>query len=71
MTNITVPKGLAGVVIDKSAISKVDAETNTLMYRGYPVQELADKKSFLDVAYLLVYGAVSYTHLTLPTICSV
>lgn len=56
MTNITVPKGLAGVVIDKSAVSKVDAETNTLMYRGYPVQELADTKSFLDVAYLLVYG---------------
>ena len=56
MTNIKVPKGLAGVIVDKSAVSKVDAETNTLMYRGYPVQELADKKSFLDVAYLLVYG---------------
>lgn len=56
MTHITVPKGLAGVVIDKSAVSKVDAESNTLMYRGYPVQELADKKTFLEVAYLLVYG---------------
>lgn len=58
MANINVPKGLAGVVVDTSAVSKVDAATNTLMYRGYPVQELADKKTFLEVAYLLVYGVL-------------
>jgi len=56
MTNLRIPKGLDGVVIDKSSVSQVDAETNNLMYRGYPVEELADQKSFLDVAYLLVYG---------------
>ena len=49
-------KGLAGVVVDVTAISKVDPESNSLLYRGYPVQELAATKSFEEVAYLLWYG---------------
>lgn len=49
-------KGLAGVVVDTTAISKVNPETNSLMYRGYPVQELAAKKSFEEVAWLLWHG---------------
>ena len=39
MTDIK--KGLAGVVVDTTAVSKVNPETNSLLYRGYPVQELA------------------------------
>jgi 2-methylcitrate synthase/citrate synthase II len=46
-------KGLAGVPVDYTAISKVNPESNSLLYRGYPVQELAAKKSFEEVAYLL------------------
>ncbi len=34
-----VHKGLAGVVVDRTAISNVVPETNSLTYRGYPVQE--------------------------------
>ncbi|RAV31877.1 bifunctional 2-methylcitrate synthase/citrate synthase [Corynebacterium heidelbergense] len=49
-------KGLYGVVIDYTAISKVNPETNSLTYRGYPVQELAEKCSFEEVAYLLWRG---------------
>lgn len=49
-------KGLAGVVVDTTAVSKVNPETNSLMYRGYPVQELAAKKSFEEVAWLLWHG---------------
>jgi 2-methylcitrate synthase/citrate synthase II len=49
-------KGLAGVVVDATAISKVNPETNSLLYRGYPVQELAAKKSFEEVAWLLWHG---------------
>ena len=49
-------KGLAGVVVDVTAISKVNPESNSLLYRGYPVQELAARKSFEEVAYLLWYG---------------
>jgi 2-methylcitrate synthase/citrate synthase II len=49
-------KGLAGVVVDTTAVSKVNPETNSLMYRGYPVQELAAQKSFEEVAWLLWHG---------------
>ncbi|MDJ0339120.1 bifunctional 2-methylcitrate synthase/citrate synthase [Cryobacterium sp. PH31-O1] len=49
-------KGLTGVVVDSTAVSKVNPETNSLLYRGYPVQELAAKKSFEEVAYLLWHG---------------
>ena len=49
-------KGLTGVVVDTTAVSKVNPETNSLLYRGYPVQELAAKKSFEEVAYLLWHG---------------
>lgn len=56
MTDSEIHKGLAGVVVDSTAISKVDPETNSLLYRGYPVQELAATCSFEEVAYLLWYG---------------
>ncbi|ABK65561.1 MULTISPECIES: bifunctional 2-methylcitrate synthase/citrate synthase [Mycobacterium avium complex (MAC)] len=49
-------KGLAGVVVDTTAISKVVPETNSLTYRGYAVQDLAAHCSFEQVAYLLWYG---------------
>ena len=49
-------RGLAGVVVDTTAISKVNPDTNSLLYRGYPVQELAASCSFEDVAYLLWHG---------------
>ncbi|WP_159701290.1 bifunctional 2-methylcitrate synthase/citrate synthase [Arthrobacter sp. 18067] len=49
-------KGLAGVVVDYTAISKVNPDTNSLLYRGYPVQELAAKCNFEEVAYLLWHG---------------
>lgn len=49
-------KGLAGVVVDTTAISKVVPETNSLTYRGYPVQDLAAECSFEQVAYLLWHG---------------
>ncbi|MFT4215322.1 MAG: bifunctional 2-methylcitrate synthase/citrate synthase [Microbacterium sp.] len=49
-------KGLAGVVADVTAISKVNPETNSLLYRGYPVQELAATQSVEAVAYLLWNG---------------
>ena len=54
MTDIK--KGLAGVVADYTAISKVNPETNSLLYRGYPVQELAATQPFEAVAYLLWNG---------------
>ncbi|MEV0298969.1 bifunctional 2-methylcitrate synthase/citrate synthase [Nocardia sp. NPDC050710] len=52
----TIYKGLAGVVVDTTAISKVVPETNSLTYRGYAVQDLAAHCTFEQVAYLLWYG---------------
>src|SRR5690606_24526846 len=49
-------KGLAGVVVDVTSISKVNPETNSLLYRGYPVQDLAAGRGFEEVAYLLCHG---------------
>ncbi|GAB2468254.1 citrate synthase/2-methylcitrate synthase [Conyzicola lurida] len=56
MSDTEIRKGLAGVVVDTTAISKVNPETNSLLYRGYPVQELAEKCTFEEVAYLLWNG---------------
>lgn len=56
MTDQDIKKGLAGVVVDTTAISKVNPDTNSLLYRGYPVQELADTQSFEAVAHLLWHG---------------
>ncbi|MEV0280231.1 bifunctional 2-methylcitrate synthase/citrate synthase [Streptomyces sp. NPDC050610] len=49
-------RGLAGVVVDTTEISTVIQETNSLTYRGYPVQDLAARRSFEEVACLLWYG---------------
>ncbi|MGI9824656.1 bifunctional 2-methylcitrate synthase/citrate synthase [Agromyces sp. Marseille-Q5079] len=49
-------KGLAGVPVDYTAVSKVNPDTNSLLYRGYPVQELAASRTFEEVAYLLWHG---------------
>ncbi|MGJ9404010.1 bifunctional 2-methylcitrate synthase/citrate synthase [Arthrobacter sp. KK5.5] len=51
-----IKKGLDGVVVDYTAVSKVNPDTNSLLYRGYPVQELAASKSFEEVALLLWNG---------------
>lgn len=49
-------KGLVGVVSDESAVSKVMLESNSLTYRGYPVQDLCETCSFEEVAHLLLEG---------------
>ena len=56
MTETEIKKGLAGVVVDTTAISKVNPETNSLLYRGYPVQDLAAQLPFEAVALLLWTG---------------
>ena len=56
MTDTEIRKGLAGVVADVTAISKVNPDTNSLLYRGYPVQELCASRTFEEVAWLLWKG---------------
>ena len=39
-----------------SRISFIDGDKGILEYRGYPIEQLAEKATFLEVAFLLVYG---------------
>ena len=48
--------GLADVAVCKSAISFVDGEKGELLYRGYPIEDLAEKATFVETAYLLIRG---------------
>ena len=52
----TFDQGFVNTASTKSGITYIDGEKGILRYRGYPIEQLAEKKSFLDVAYLLVYG---------------
>lgn len=56
MSEPEVHKGLVGIYADTTAISKVMPESNSLTYRGYPVQELAEQCRFEEVVYLLWNG---------------
>ncbi|MBW7887182.1 MAG: citrate synthase [Bacteroidetes bacterium] len=42
----------------RSAITFIDGDKGLLRYRGYPIEQLAEKSSFLEVAYLLIYGSL-------------
>ncbi len=56
MAETEVKYGLAGVVADDTAVSKVMPEINSLTYRGYKVQDLATRCRFEEVAYLIWNG---------------
>lgn len=51
-----VHRGLVGIMADTTSIAEVDPIANLLLYRGYPVSELAARHGFLDVAHLLWTG---------------
>ncbi len=48
--------GLEGIAAAKSSICFIDGLKGVLEYRGYHIEELADKSSYLEVAYLLIFG---------------
>jgi 2-methylcitrate synthase len=56
MSEEIIHHGLDGVVVDTTSISKVMPKINSLVYRGYPVQELAEHCSFEEVAWLIWHG---------------
>src|SRR5690606_24817590 len=53
---ITLDAGFKNTGATKSAITFLDGEKGILKYRGYNIEELAEKSTFLEVAYLLIYG---------------
>ena len=53
---ITLDTGFKNTGATTSAITFLDGEQGILKYRGYPIEELAEKSTFIEVAYLLIYG---------------
>ena len=53
---ITLDTGYKNTGATKSAITFLDGEEGVLRYRGYSIEELAEKASFMEVSYLLIYG---------------
>jgi citrate synthase len=53
---VTMDPGYANTGACKSAITFIDGDAGILRYRGYPIEALAERASFLEVAYLLIYG---------------
>ena len=56
-TGLTVfDQGFVNTASTKSAITFIDGDKGILRYRGYPIEQLAANKSFLETSYLLIYG---------------
>jgi citrate synthase len=53
---VTLDTGYKNTGATKSAITFLDGELGILHYRGYPIEQLAEKATFIEVAYLLIYG---------------
>jgi len=53
---ITLDPGYKNTGSTESAITFLDGENGILRYRGYPIEQLAESSTFLEVAYLLIYG---------------
>ncbi|MFN5886654.1 MAG: citrate/2-methylcitrate synthase, partial [Flavobacteriales bacterium] len=53
---VTLDTGYKNTGATKSAITFLDGEEGILHYRGYPIEQLAEKASFLEVSYLLIHG---------------
>src|SRR6267154_1689550 len=58
---ITLDLGYKNTGATKSAITFLDGDNGILRYRGYSIEELAEKSSFLEVAYLLIFGELPTT----------
>jgi citrate synthase len=54
--NVTFDPGFMNTAATTSAITYIDGDAGILRYRGYPIEQLAENSSFLEVSYLLIYG---------------
>ena len=68
--------GLRNTATARSAITYIDGDAGVLRYRGYAIEELCEKSSFLEVAFLLVFGNLvrdalhPFIPLLTPPLCS-
>jgi citrate synthase len=54
--HITLDHGFMNTASCESAITYIDGDKGILRYRGYPIEQLAEKSTFLETSYLLIYG---------------
>jgi citrate synthase len=54
----TLDRGFANTAEGQSAVTYIDGDAGILRHRGYPIEQLAEQASFLEVAYLLIYGSL-------------
>src|SRR6476469_6939110 len=54
--NVTLDTGFVNTAACSSAITYIDGDAGILRYRGYPIEQLAEHATFLEVAWLLIYG---------------
>ena len=57
----TFDDGFVNTASTKSAITYIDGDAGILRYRGYPIEQLAEKSTFIEVSYLLIYGELPTT----------
>ncbi len=57
----TFDNGFVNTASCKSAITYIDGDAGILRYRGYPIDQLAEKSTFIEVSYLLIYGELPTT----------
>jgi citrate synthase len=55
---VTLDPGFVNTAACRSEITFIDGEAGILRYRGYPIEQLAEHATFVEVAYLLIYGAL-------------
>ena len=58
---VTVDPGFMNTASCESKITYIDGDAGVLQYRGYPIEQLAERSSFLEVAYLLTHGELPST----------
>ena len=62
--HVTYDAGFVNTAACKSAITYIDGDVGVLRYRGYPIEQLAEKSTYVETAYLLI---LSLIHISEPT----
>ncbi|MBA3797738.1 MAG: citrate synthase [Geodermatophilaceae bacterium] len=58
---VTLDNGFVNTASCSSAVTYIDGDAGILRYRGYPIDQLAEKSTFIEVSYLLIYGELPST----------
>ena len=56
--------GLVGIIATESSVSNINGKKGILSYRGYSIEELAQKSTFEETSYLLLFGELPTSKLT-------